>query len=79
MAARAAKTFGVQKLKCCAELLVAGLKGLQLSSKTTSVQKAQYYAELFVAALKVLTVSNAEFISFLTGATAAKTLGVQKV
>ena len=33
----------------------------------------------FVAALKVLTVSRTEFISFLMGATAAKTLGVQKV
>ena len=47
--------------------------------KTPTVQKAQYFAELFVAALKVLTVSSTEFISFLTGATAAKTLGVQKV
>ena len=61
------------------KLLVAGSKVLEFSTKTPSVQKAQYYAELFVAALKVLTVSSTEFISFLTGATAAKTLGVQKV
>ena len=33
----------------------------------------------FVAALKVLTVSRTEFISFLMGATAAKTLGAQTV